>query len=134
MRILVVDDDETNRLIVRLLMELRGYGVIEAESGAEAAQVLAKEEVDAVLMDIQMPDLDGYDSTVLIRQNPQLQDVPVLALTSHTSDDIRRRCVDCGMNGFMRKPFDANLAAEMLTAIERHVKSRPTAAIGWLVG
>ncbi len=134
MRILVVDDDETNRLIVRLLMELRGYGVIEAESGAEAARVLADQEVDAVLMDIHMPERDGYESTVLLRQNPQLQDVPVLALTSHTSEEIRRRCVECGMNGFMRKPFDAILAAQMSSALESHAKSRPTSAVGWLVG
>ena len=63
MRIMVVDDDYTNRLVVRLLMELRGVAVIEAEGGAEAARILENEQVDAVLMDIHMPEMDGFEWT-----------------------------------------------------------------------
>lgn len=134
MRILVVDDDETNRLVVRLLMELRGFGVLEAESGANAVRVLEDEEVDAILMDIQMPDLDGFGTTALIRQEKKLADVPVLALTSFVSDDVRLRCRECGMNGLMRKPFDAILAAEMSDTLERHTMSGSASNPGWLVG
>jgi len=134
MRILVVDDDETNRLIVRLLMELRGHAVIEAESGTKAVCVLEDEVIDVVLMDIQMPELDGFDATALIRQQQRFKDLPVLALTSFPSDDVSLRCRQSGMNGLLRKPFDAMLAAQMSEMLERHAASEPRMAPGWLVG
>lgn len=133
MRIIVVDDDATNRLVVRFLMELKGFGVIEADSGADALRQLAQEQVDAVLMDLQMPEVDGYEATRLLRRNGLGAGVPVFALTARTTDEARQRCMECGMNGFIRKPFEAG-TAEVIRSILDQGAARSAGAAGWLLG
>lgn len=132
MRILITDDDLTNRLVVRLLMELRGFSVLEASGGNEAAHVLSEESVDAVFMDIHMPEMDGYDSTRMLRAGVLGDRIPVFALTSATSDETRQKCIDSGMNGFIRKPFDAGMAEQVHQALERWGAGGDSAT--WLVG
>lgn len=98
-------------------MGLRGFSVIEAEGGREALRLLSDQIVDTVLMDIQMPDMDGYEATIALRQDRRFDEVPILALTSRTSEDVRRRCLDCGMNGLIAKPFDASTAKAVHTMV-----------------
>jgi len=110
-RILVVDDDATNRLVVRVLLERRGFEIVEAEGGAEALDLFARVGADLVLMDISMPDMDGFETTRRLRAaGPGGATVPIVALTAHTSAAERAACDACGMDGFLEKPFDVQVA------------------------
>lgn len=110
-RILVVDDDSTNRLVARMLLERRGFDVTEAESGAEALALVAAGACDLVLMDISMPGMDGFETTRRLRRQPGAAGrLPIVALTAHTSADERKACRDCGMDGFLEKPFNLEIA------------------------
>lgn len=107
LRILVVDDDATNRLVVRLLMERRGHAITEAESGQEALQILSATEIDLVFMDLSMPGMDGFETTRRYRSATQLVPaVPIIALTAHNTKDDRIRSLAAGMNGLIGKPLN----------------------------
>jgi CheY-like chemotaxis protein len=134
MKIIVVDDDATNRLVVRFLMEMKGFVVIEADSGPTAKAVLSEEGVDAVLMDLQMPEVDGYQATRMLRDDGLDPAVPVIALTSNTSDEARNLCLSSGMNGFILKPFEASTAEVIRSILEQQAATSPGQAVGWLVG
>jgi two-component system sensor histidine kinase/response regulator len=116
MRILVVDDVETNlRLTMRMLSE-RGHNVTGVRSGVEAIDKFEQWRFDTVLMDLQMPGLDGFDTTAAIRAEEVLQGIsrtPIIALTGHTTTEERDRCRAAGMDGFLSKPVrpDALFAA-----------------------
>jgi len=107
MRILVVDDDDTNRLVVRLLMEQRGHEIIEASSGQIALDTLLVEAVDLVFMDLSMPVMDGFETVRRFRLSTKdARQIPIIALTAHTTQEDRRRCFEAGMNGLIAKPLN----------------------------
>ena len=116
MEILVVDDVETNLMLtVRMLTE-RGHRATAVRSGVEAIDVFEQSRFDAVLMDLQMPGLDGFDTTAAIRAEEVMQGIirtPIVALTGHTTKEERDRCIAAGMDGFLSKPVrpDALFAA-----------------------
>jgi len=106
LRVLAVDDNQINRDIVRGILERAGHTVTLAEDGSEAVRLAKVQEFDLVLMDIQMPDMDGLTATRLIRQlKSPISRVPVIALTAHASGSSRPECLDAGMNGFVPKPL-----------------------------
>ncbi|MGG7645383.1 response regulator [Rhodovulum sp. YNF3179] len=118
-KILVVDDDPTNRLVVRLLMEKRGYEVLEAEGGQAALTIFDQEGADVVLMDLSMPGMDGFEATRRLRaDSPAGARVPIIALTAHTTRDEQDRCFENGMNGFLPKPFDSKRAESLLSLLD----------------
>lgn len=108
-RILVVDDDPVNRLVARILIEARGYEVIEAEDGDAALSAYAEaDDIGLVLMDLAMPGMDGLTATRSLRSTSRRgATVPIVALTRHIDDGSRRNCFDAGMNGFLPKPISA---------------------------
>jgi CheY-like chemotaxis protein len=116
MKILVVDDVETNlALTVRMLSE-RGHVATAVHSGVEAIDTFEQSRFDVVLMDLQMPGLDGFDTTAALRAEELLRGItrtPIVALTGHTTGEERDRCVAAGMDGFLSKPVrpDALFAA-----------------------
>lgn len=116
MKILVVDDVKTNLMLtVRMLTE-RGHEVVSVPSGVEAIDRFEQERFDVILMDLQMPGLDGFDTTEAIRADEALQGsprTPIIALTAHTTTEERDSCVAAGMDGFLSKPVrpDALFAA-----------------------
>jgi CheY-like chemotaxis protein len=105
-RVLVVEDNPVNRRLVVVLLERAGYEVITAENGAEALERLAAETVHVVLMDVQMPVLDGLEATRRIRATPALAPLPVVALTAHALASDRHACLAAGMNDYLSKPVD----------------------------
>lgn len=112
---LVVDDDLTNRMVVRLLMERRGYETYEASSGQDALEMATRTDFDVILMDLSMPGMDGFEATRRLRALPCRSAIaPVIALTAHTTKTDQEMCVAAGMDGFLRKPFDASRADELL--------------------
>lgn len=104
MHILVVDDNAVNRMIARKLLAKRGFNADEAESGLQAIELIKNEHYDAVLMDIDMPHMDGIEATRKIRQLTQ-NHVPIIAMTAHTMQGDRERFIDAGMDDYIAKPF-----------------------------
>jgi len=107
--VLVVEDNEINQQIARALLESRGVTVHVVADGQRAIDWLSDAEagaVDAVLMDLQMPGLDGYEATRALRANPRFAQVPIIAMTAHALPDERERCLAAGMNDHVAKPID----------------------------
>ncbi|MFZ3018593.1 MAG: CHASE domain-containing protein [Gallionella sp.] len=104
-RILVAEDNVLSQTIIGGLLESAGAVVQRARNGKEALELLRQKAFDCVLMDVQMPEMDGMAATRAIRANPALADLPVIAVTAHASKENRRRCLDAGMNDFIGKPF-----------------------------
>jgi CheY-like chemotaxis protein len=108
-RLLVVDDDEPSRNLMRAILTSAGASVDEASNGEEAVAAYDREHHDAVLMDIQMPLLDGMEATRIIRAKETQGDAPhtiIIAVTAHAMAEHRQRCLDAGMEAVMTKPIE----------------------------
>jgi len=114
-RLLVVDDDVRNIYALTALLEREGAEVLNAESGAEAIEILGrKNNLDAVLMDVMMPELDGLQTTALIRENPAFQGLPIIAVTAKAMQGDRERCLEAGASDYIAKPVDAEQLVELV--------------------
>jgi two-component system cell cycle response regulator DivK len=104
-RILMVEDTEDNRQIVRDLMESVGYDLIEAGDGAAGVAMAAEHKPDLILMDIQLPVMDGYEASRQIKAQPELSHIPIIAVTSYalSGDEAKTRAAGC--DGYVAKPF-----------------------------
>ncbi|HEY4472960.1 MAG TPA: response regulator, partial [Stellaceae bacterium] len=104
-RILVIEDTEDNRQIIRDLLTSAGYEMIEAVDGIEGVATAEREKPDLILMDIQLPGIDGYEATRRIRKLPELATVPIIAVTSYalSGDEAKTRAAGC--DGYVAKPF-----------------------------
>jgi len=113
--VLLVEDNAINQQVARELLEYSGLQVVTVSGGEEALQVLEKEPIDLVLMDIQMPVMDGFETTRLLRQNPRWAELPVIALTAHAMGGDRERCLAAGMNDHLTKPIEPSALYEALS-------------------
>ena len=104
-RILVVEDQEDNRQIVRDLLTANDYELTEAENGQEALAAVAKDRPDLILMDIQLPVMDGYETTRRIKADPSLRSIPVIAVTSYALSGAEEKARAAGCNDFVPKPY-----------------------------
>ena len=104
-RILVVEDHEENRRIVRDLLTSASYEIVEAVTGEEGVTLAESERPDLILMDIQLPGLDGYEATRRIKANPALRQIPIIAVTSYalSGDDVKALAAGC--DAYVTKPF-----------------------------
>jgi CheY-like chemotaxis protein len=104
-RILIVEDNLVNQKVVTAVLRKRGYTIELANDGMEALSKLENPgSFDLVLMDVQMPVLDGLEATRRIRQQERWHDLPIVAMTAHAMNGDRERCLDAGMNGYISKP------------------------------
>ena len=104
-RVLVIEDQEDNRRIVRDLLSANSYELLEAETGEEGLKLAALERPDLILMDIQLPGLDGYEVTRRIKANPVLRHIPIIVVTSYALSGDDKKAFDAGCNGYVTKPF-----------------------------
>jgi signal transduction histidine kinase len=119
--VLIVDDQEPNRLLLRDLLEARGYEVSEAVSGPEALAAIARRRPDVVLLDVSMPGMDGFEVTRRLREDPGAQAIPVLLVTALSAREHRLQGIEAGANDYLTKPIDrAELALRVRNAIQMH--------------
>jgi two-component system, cell cycle response regulator DivK len=104
-RILVIEDNEDNRRIIRDLLTSLGYQLIEAADGLEGVAMAQSHRPDLILMDIQLPEMDGYEATRQIRAVPELKTVPIIAVTSYALSGDEAKARDAGCDGYVAKPF-----------------------------
>lgn len=104
-QILLVENNLINQEIAVEFLEKAGASVYVAQNGAEAINILRKDHFDCVLMDIQMPVMDGFEATRIIRADAALAEIPVIAMTASTSHEDRENCIAAGFNDFISKPF-----------------------------
>jgi two-component system, cell cycle response regulator DivK len=104
-RILVVEDQEDNRRILRDLLTSAGYEIIQAENGEEALAAAARERPDLILMDIQLPVLDGYEVTRRIKADPALRAIPIIAVTSYALSGDEGKARAAGCDAYVTKPY-----------------------------
>jgi two-component system cell cycle response regulator DivK len=104
-RILVVEDNPLNLKLVRVVLQPAGYDVIEAQSGEEALRVAQEDPPDLVLMDLQLPGIDGTETLHRLRQGPLTRDVPVIAVTAFAMAEDRQRAALAGFDGYVEKPI-----------------------------
>jgi len=120
LRVLVAEDNAVNRRFVARVLEKRGHSVTATVNGRDAIDTLGREQFDVVLMDVQMPELDGLSATVIIRQREraagQNQHVPIIAMTAHAMSGDRERCLASGMDDYISKPLHPQ---DLVNAVER---------------
>jgi two-component system, cell cycle response regulator DivK len=104
-RILVVEDTEDNRQIIRDLLTSAGYEMIEAVDGEEGVAMAAQHRPDLILMDIQLPGLDGYEATRRIKAQPELKHIPIIAVTSYALSGDEAKTREAGCDAYVAKPF-----------------------------
>ncbi len=105
-KVLVVEDNEQNRYLISFLLKGDGFEVIEAFTGEDGVEMAIREQPDVVLMDIQLPGIDGYETTRRIRASPGGEKVPIIALTSYAMTGDRERSLAAGCTGYVEKPIN----------------------------
>jgi two-component system cell cycle response regulator DivK len=116
-RILVVEDHEDNRQILRDLLSSGGFDMIEAENGAEAIAAAEANHPDLILMDIQLPIVDGYEATRRIKANPALKAIPIIVVTSYALSGDEEKARRAGCDDYVTKPFSPR---ELLAKIRHY--------------
>ena len=106
--VLLVEDFADSRFMMRLLLEMDGYRVVEATNGREAVEFAKRECPDLILMDLSLPELDGLIATKLIRELEDLGDTPIIALTAHDAEQFHSAALAAGCNDYVTKPVDFN--------------------------
>ncbi len=114
----MVEDQEDNRQIVRDLLTTTDYEVIEAENGEEALAAIAKQQPDLILMDIQLPVMDGYEATRRIKADPALRAIPIIAVTSYALSGDEEKARAAGCDDFVPKPFSPR---QLLAKIQKYL-------------
>ncbi len=125
-RVLVVEDNEVNREVITELLDQYGLAIDTAEDGAVAVRKVSEQQYDLVLMDVQMPVLDGLDATVEIRKLPGAAALPIVAMTANALSGDRERCLEAGMNDYVSKPVDPETLGDKLQQWISPQQARPT--------
>jgi len=106
--ILYVEDNLENRMLIRRILMAEGYQFLEASNAGQALEVLSTQTPDLILMDINMPDIDGYSLTGKLKAFPSLATVPIIALTANVMKGDRERSLEAGCDGYIQKPIDVD--------------------------
>jgi len=117
-RILYIEDEPGNRLLVRRILEAEGFDVEEAADGVTGLEMAAdmRQDLDLILLDINLPEIDGYELAKRFRNTPGLQDIPILAVTANVMHGDRKRTLDAGCDGYIQKPIDVDQLPHQIKA------------------
>jgi two-component system cell cycle response regulator DivK len=112
--ILYVEDDPLNRILIQRVLNAEGYEVTFAENATVALEHLASQDYGLILMDINLPDIDGYSLTTKLRQNPKYDNTPIIALTANVMKGDRERSLESGCDGYIQKPIDVDALPDQI--------------------
>jgi len=118
--ILYVEDDPNNRTLVRRVLEAEGYQLVDAANASQAMGRLNEHKIDLILMDINMPEVDGYALTTQIKSVPEYAKIPIVAMTANVMRGDRERSLEAGCDGYIQKPIDIDLLTQQ---VERFLRS-----------
>lgn len=114
--VLVIEDNALNMKLVRSLLGIGNYDILEAEDAEQGIPMAIEYKPDLILMDIQLPGMDGIDATKIIKADPAIKHIPVIALTSYAMDGDDKRAIQAGCDGYITKPIDTHGFLKILTA------------------
>jgi two-component system cell cycle response regulator DivK len=112
--ILYVEDDPLNRILIHRVLNAEGYDVTFAENAIEALAHLEHQDYNLILMDINLPDIDGYSLTSQLRQTPKYKETPIVALTANVMKGDRERSLESGCDGYIQKPIDVDTLPDQI--------------------
>ena len=118
--VLLVEDTEDNRFMMRRLLEMSGYRVVEAMNGEEAVKLARSETPQLILMDLSLPVIDGLAATRLIRKVPALEATPIIAVSAHDTSDFQDEAVEAGCNSYVTKPIDYTELEQLIQQLLTH--------------
>ena len=126
-KILLIEDNGQNLYLITFILEKNGYEVIQARDGLEGIEKAIQEKPDLILLDIQLPVMDGYQVARRMKSMPELKDIPIVALTSYAMAGDRERILAAGCDGYIEKPINPET---FMAEIERHLPARPSGGGG----
>jgi two-component system cell cycle response regulator DivK len=112
--ILYIEDNQDNRNLIRRVLEVEGYRFIEAKDATQALERLGAAPADLILMDISMPDMDGYTLTSKIKSMPMYANIPIIAVTANVMRGDRERSLEAGCDGYIQKPIDIDTLSQQI--------------------
>ena len=118
---LIIEDNPDNFVLIRDILELKGYTTLHAETGMQGFQMTTEQQPDFVILDIQLPDISGYEVLAKIRQSDQTRAIPVIAMTSYAMAGDRERLLNAGCDGYIEKPIDP---ARVMEQIHKSIESK----------
>jgi len=119
--ILYVEDNPDNRNLIRRVLTAEGFSMVEAANAVQALDRLKEVKTDLILMDINMPDIDGYTLTAKIKSMPNFMNIPIIAVTANVMRGDREKSLEAGCDGYIQKPIDIDSLAQQ---IERFIRRR----------
>jgi two-component system cell cycle response regulator DivK len=119
-KILYIEDSPSNRLLVRRILLVEDYEVLEAEDGIIGIEIARQEHPNLILMDMNLPDVDGYEMTRRIRATPELADIPIVAMTANVMEGDREKTLAAGCVGYIPKPIDVDELPQQVAAFLRN--------------
>jgi two-component system, cell cycle response regulator DivK len=118
--ILYIEDNSDNRLLLRRILMADGFSVLEANGAAQAMEILENQLPDLILMDINLPEIDGYTLTARLKAMPDMKKIPIVALTANVMRGDRERTLEAGCDGYIQKPVDVDALPDLINRyIER---------------
>jgi CheY-like chemotaxis protein len=118
-KILLIEDNPQNRYLTSFLLQRHGFEVVQAETGAEGLELAARVLPDLILLDIQLPGMDGHTVARLLKADSKLSRIPIVAVTSYAMVGDREKCLEAGAEGYIEKPIDPDT---FVTEIERFLR------------
>jgi two-component system cell cycle response regulator DivK len=113
-KILYIEDNFANRMLVSRILKVEDYEVFEAEDGPTGIELAMKEKPDLILMDVNLPDIDGYELTAKMREIPELADTPIIAMTANVMQGDREKSLKAGCDGYIPKPIDVDVLPDQI--------------------
>lgn len=117
--VMVVEDNEKNRKLMRVILKAKGYNVIEATTGEEALNILKDQKPDIILMDIQLPGIDGITLVKQIKADITMRDIPIVAVTAYAMKGDEKKILSCGCDAYISKPINTQ---ELPLTVEKYIK------------
>jgi len=120
-KILLIEDNAQNRYLTTFLLEQRGHEILQAETGPQGLEIAAAVVPDLILLDVQLPGMDGHAVARALKSDPQLKSIPIVAVTSYAMVGDREKCLEAGAEGYIEKPINPESFAQ---EVERYLRPR----------